>query len=114
MSDLRIALEDVREAVILPGVVFRLISLAADTCEVCVEVSGPPEFIPGQYYSVQFRGFPARYLSPTAPLDWPSDETLMRFHVTRGCLTVECPRGSASASAPDTALSSKVHLVGLI
>ena len=83
MSDLRIALEDVPEAVILPGVVSELISLAADTCEVCVEVSGPPEFIPGQYYSVQFRGFPARYLSPTAPLDWPSDETLMRFHVTR-------------------------------
>ncbi|HUL88846.1 MAG TPA: 2Fe-2S iron-sulfur cluster binding domain-containing protein [Pseudolabrys sp.] len=83
VSDLRVDVEDVPAAVTLPGVVADLTALAPDTCEVCIEVSESPEFIPGQYYSVQFRGFPARYFSPTAPLDWPYDETLMRFHITR-------------------------------
>jgi 3-phenylpropionate/trans-cinnamate dioxygenase ferredoxin reductase subunit len=83
VSDLRVAVEDVPETITLQGVVADLIPLAADTCEVCIEVPTSPEFIPGQYYSVQFRGFPARYFSPTAPLDWPCDETLMRFHITR-------------------------------
>jgi len=83
VSDLRVDVEDVPEAVTLPGVVADLTPLAPDTCEVCIELSESPEYIPGQYYSVQFRGFPARYFSPTAPLDWPYDETLMRFHVTR-------------------------------
>ena len=71
------------EAATLHGVVADLIPLAAEVCEVCVEVPRSPEYIPGQYYSVQFRGFPARYFSPTAPLDWPYDEALMRFHITR-------------------------------
>ncbi len=83
VSDLRVAFEDLLETVTLPGVVAELIPLAADMCEVCIELSEAPEYIPGQYYSVQFRGFPARYFSPTAALDWPSDETLMRFHITR-------------------------------
>ena len=83
LSDLRVAVEDVPEAVTLQGAVVDLIPRSADICEVCVEVPTSPEYIPGQYYSVQFRGFPARYFSPTAPLDWPSDETLMRFHITR-------------------------------
>ena len=83
VSDLRIDVEDVPETVTLPGVVADLTSLAPDTCEVSIELSEPPEYIPGQYYSVRFRGFPARYFSPTAPLDWPYDETLVRFHITR-------------------------------
>jgi NAD(P)H-flavin reductase/ferredoxin len=83
VSDLRVDVEDVPETVTLSGVVADLTPLAADTCEVCIEVPEWPEYLPGQYYSVQFRGFPARYFSPTAPLDWPYDETLMRFHVTR-------------------------------
>jgi NAD(P)H-flavin reductase/ferredoxin len=83
VSDLRVSVEDVPEATTLQGVVADLIRLAPDTCEVCIEVPRSPEYIPGQYYSVQFRGFPARYFSPTAPLDWPCDEALMRFHVTK-------------------------------
>jgi 3-phenylpropionate/trans-cinnamate dioxygenase ferredoxin reductase subunit len=83
VSDLRVAFADLLETVTLPGVVAKLVPLAADMCEVCIELPEPPEYIPGQYYSVQFRGFPARYFSPTAALDWPSDETLMRFHITR-------------------------------
>jgi NAD(P)H-flavin reductase/ferredoxin len=83
VSDLRVAVEDVAEAVTLQGVVADLIPLAADMCEVCVKVPRSPKYIPGQYYSVRFRGFPSRYFSPTAPLDWPCDEALMRFHVTK-------------------------------
>lgn len=83
VSDLRVAVEEVPETATLHGAVADLLPLSPDMCEVCIELATPPEFIPGQYYSVQFRGFPARYFSPTAPLDWPCNEALMRFHITR-------------------------------
>jgi len=83
VSDLRVAVEDVPDTVTLSGVVAELIPLAPDVCEVCIETTEPPEYTPGQHYLVQFRGFPARCYSPTAPLDWPCDETLMRFHIRR-------------------------------
>jgi NAD(P)H-flavin reductase/ferredoxin len=92
VSDLRIAVEDVPEAVTVPGVVAEVTSLAPDVCEVSIEASEPPEYLPGQYYAVQFRGFPARCFSPTVPLDWPSNEALVRFHIRR------VPNGLVSAS----------------
>jgi NAD(P)H-flavin reductase len=52
----------------------------------------PLHYIPGQYCSVQFRGYPARCFSPTAPLDWPSDARLLRFHIRR------LPGGRVSAA----------------
>jgi 3-phenylpropionate/trans-cinnamate dioxygenase ferredoxin reductase subunit len=83
VSDLRIATEELPETAILSGVVAELLPLADDTCEVCIELPEALEYFPGQYFSVKFRGFPARYFSPTAPLDWPSDEALLRFHITQ-------------------------------
>lgn len=83
LSDVRIALEEIPETSILRGTVAGVIHLTADTCEVCIDVSERADYIPGQYYSVQFRGFPARCFSPTAPLDWPCNEGLMRFHISR-------------------------------
>lgn len=83
VSDLRIAMEERPEAAVCSGVVAELLPLAEDMCEVCIELPEALEYIPGQYFSVKFRGFPARYFSPTAPLDWPSDEALLRFHITR-------------------------------
>lgn len=83
VSDLRIAVEDVPEIVSVSGVVSEIIPLAPDVCEVCVDTPGPIEYISGQYYSVQFRGFPARCFSPTEPLDWPCDESVMRFHIRK-------------------------------
>jgi 3-phenylpropionate/trans-cinnamate dioxygenase ferredoxin reductase subunit len=92
VSDLRIAVEDVPETVTVPGVVAEVTPLAPDVCEVSIEASQPPEYLPGQYYAVQFRGFPARCFSPTVPLDWPSNEALVRFHIRR------VPNGVVSAS----------------
>lgn len=83
MSDLRVAVERVPEIDRMPGVVTEVRRLAADVYEVCAEPARTVEYIPGQYYAVQFRGFPARYFSPTAPLDWPCDETVVRFHIRR-------------------------------
>ena len=83
VSDLRIAVEDVPEIVTVSGIVAEVTPLAPDVCEVCIEASDPVEYMPGQYYAVQFRGFPARCFSPTAPLDWPSDEGVVRFHIRR-------------------------------
>lgn len=83
LSDVQLALEDVPQTSNLKGVIADVVPLAADVCEVCIDVGRRPDYIPGQYYSVKFRGFPARCFSPTAPLDWPCDEALMRFHVSR-------------------------------
>ena len=81
ITDLRVHVEDVPEIVTMPGVVADVIPLAPDVCEVCIETQRPVEYFPGQYYAVQFRGFPARYFSPTSPLDWPCKEALVRFHI---------------------------------
>jgi 3-phenylpropionate/trans-cinnamate dioxygenase ferredoxin reductase subunit len=67
----------------VPGNVVDLVDIAPDVFEVSVECEQPVDYIPGQYLSVQFRGFPARHYSPTAPLDWPSNPDLIRFHVRR-------------------------------
>jgi len=92
ISDVRVAVEDVPGTVTLPGVVAEVTLLAPDVYEVCIEALEPPEYIPGQYYVVQFRGFPARCFSPTVPLDWPSNEALLRFHIKK------VPNGVVSAS----------------
>ncbi len=81
VSDLKVVVEDVPETVSVAGRVTDLVSLAPDVFEVCIEPSEPLHFIPGQYCSVQFRGYPARCFSPTAPLDWPCDAGLIRFHI---------------------------------
>ena len=40
-------------------------------------------YLPGQYYRFQFRGYPGRYFSPTAPMDRPFDGRTLRLHVRR-------------------------------
>jgi NAD(P)H-flavin reductase/ferredoxin len=92
LSDLRVAVEDVPEVVTVPGVVTELTPLTADVCEVCIEALGPVEYIPGQYFAVKFRGFPSRRFSPTAPLDWPYNEAVMRFHIRK------IPNGQVSSA----------------
>jgi 3-phenylpropionate/trans-cinnamate dioxygenase ferredoxin reductase subunit len=81
VSDLKVVVEEVPEVMSVSGRVADLVSVAPDVFEVCVEPSEPLHFIPGQYCSVQFRGYPARCYSPTAPLDWPCDASLIRFHI---------------------------------
>jgi NAD(P)H-flavin reductase/ferredoxin len=81
VSDLKVAVEDVPEIVSIAGRVAELTPLAPDVVEVGIEPAEPLSYIPGQYCSVQFRGYPARCFSPTAPLAWPCDTSLLRFHI---------------------------------
>jgi 3-phenylpropionate/trans-cinnamate dioxygenase ferredoxin reductase subunit len=83
VSDLSLAVDDVPEVFTTRGVVADVVPRAPDVCEVCIETTAPVEYIPGQYFSVRFRGFPARCFSPTAPIEWPCDENVMRFHIRR-------------------------------
>jgi NAD(P)H-flavin reductase len=81
VSDMKILVEKVPEAVEVSGHVDSLVQRASDVVEVCVRPSQRMPYFAGQYFSVQFRGFPARCYSPTVPLDWPSDARPLRFHV---------------------------------
>ncbi|MEA2948974.1 MAG: hypothetical protein QOI40_4304 [Alphaproteobacteria bacterium] len=81
VSDLKVEVEDVPEIGTISGRVAELTRLAPDVFEVGIEPSEPLEYIPGQYCTVQFRGYPARCFSPTAPLAWPCDTSLLRFHI---------------------------------
>jgi NAD(P)H-flavin reductase len=75
--------EDVPEIATLAGRIVDLVPLAHDVAEVCIELSRSARYLPGQHYRVEFRGFPARWYSPTVPLDGPADDRVVRFHVHR-------------------------------
>lgn len=98
MSDLTLVVEDTPETTTLAGHVAELTPLAPDVVGVGIEFARPPRHFPGQYYKVQFRGFPPRCYSPTAPLDGPGDERVMRLHVRR------VPNGRVSS-----ALGRRIH-----
>src|SRR5438128_6495761 len=83
VTDLKIEVEDVPEIVTLSGRVAELVSRAPDVMEVGIELQRPLLYLPGQYCLLRFRGFPARYFSPTVPLDWPCDQRLLRFHIRK-------------------------------
>lgn len=83
VSDLKIEVEDVPDIVTVSGRVAELVLRAPDVVEVGIELVRPLAYLPGQYCSLRFRGFPARCFSPTAPLDWPCDQSLLRFHIRK-------------------------------
>jgi NAD(P)H-flavin reductase/ferredoxin len=57
--------------------------LSDDILEVCVAISRPLDYLPGQYLSVQFNRFPARDYSPTAFMDGRLDPSVLVFHIKR-------------------------------
>jgi NAD(P)H-flavin reductase/ferredoxin len=81
ISDMEIAVENTLPVTEVAGHVSDLVSVAPDVIEVRVKPSEPVDYIPGQYLSVKFRGFPARCYSPTAPLDWPCDPDAIHFQI---------------------------------
>jgi len=58
ISDLEVAVEEVPEVAVLQGQVTRLVPLAPDVTEVVIALPEPAYYLPGQYYRMQFRGFP--------------------------------------------------------
>jgi 3-phenylpropionate/trans-cinnamate dioxygenase ferredoxin reductase subunit len=81
ISDLRIEVEEAPTTVEVEGRLVDLRKMAPDVFELGVEPAAPLVFIPGQYLSLRFRGFPARHYSPTAPLEPAATRDLLRFHV---------------------------------
>jgi NAD(P)H-flavin reductase/ferredoxin len=81
ISDLTVVVEKVPEVMEVSGRIVELVDIARDVLEVCIQSAAPLEYLPGQYLSVQFRGYPARHYSPTLPLEWPANPDFIRFHV---------------------------------
>jgi 3-phenylpropionate/trans-cinnamate dioxygenase ferredoxin reductase subunit len=92
ISDVEMLVEDVPEIESLSGRVTELIRLAPDVVEVCITLSRPLHYLPGQYCKVRFYGFPPRCFSPTAALDGKAhDPTTLRFHIRQvpnGCVSM--------------------------
>lgn len=83
ISDLHVVVEKTPRIAETTGTVVDAMEIASNVFEVCVETPRAVNYLPGQYLSVQFRGYPARSYSPTGPLDWPSNPELIRFNVRR-------------------------------
>jgi 3-phenylpropionate/trans-cinnamate dioxygenase ferredoxin reductase subunit len=80
ITDLEVAVEPVPEVLTTRGMVISTRALAPDVREVGIRLDDEIAHLPGQYYRFQFRGYPGRYFSPTAPMDRPGGNTL-RLHV---------------------------------
>lgn len=83
ITDLEIVVEAVPEVLSTRGTVMKLKALAPDVTEVQIRPHQEISYLPGQYYRFQFKGFPGRYFSPTAPMDQPFDGRTLRLHVRR-------------------------------
>lgn len=81
ISDLRVALEALPAAREVEARVQALTRIAPDVFEVCIAPQETFAYLPGQYLTVQFRGFPPRHYSPTAPLDAAQPRDVLRFHI---------------------------------
>ena len=107
LSDLTLEIEDLPDAAVDHGHVIGLVRLAPAVIELRIEVPRPARYRPGQYYNVQFRGFPARCYSPTFPLEGMHEPTILRFHVS------QLPNGLVSAALGDKIrVGHRVKLAG--
>jgi NAD(P)H-flavin reductase/ferredoxin len=83
VSDLAVKVDEMPAIMEVQGEVAELTRIAPDVFEVAVATAEPLPHLPGQYVNFQFRGFPSRHYSPTAPLDaaHERDPNLLRFHI---------------------------------
>lgn len=81
LSDLRIAHDPVPMPAQHDGQVTHLQRLARDVTEVTIATRSPFHWLPGQYASIQFDGFPARAYSPTVALDGYDMPGTFRLHI---------------------------------
>ncbi len=65
------------------GTVSDIRALSPEILEVTIRFARPFEFLPGQYVSLRFRGFPARDYSPTAPMIGELGKEELVFHIRR-------------------------------
>lgn len=81
VTDLEVLVEPAPDVVISKGEVAGVRPLASDIVELRIRPAEPLNYLPGQYYKLQFRNFPARCYSPTVPMTRPYDKQAMRFHI---------------------------------
>jgi 3-phenylpropionate/trans-cinnamate dioxygenase ferredoxin reductase subunit len=105
ISDVEVAVDEVPDVTKASGRVAEVRLLAPDVAVVSVSTQAPVEYLPGQYFQVQFRGFNARCFSPTVAMDRPS--SCIDFHIRR------VPGGHvSSALGSDIKAGHRVKLKG--
>jgi NAD(P)H-flavin reductase/ferredoxin len=83
ISDIEVVAEPVPDQVSISARVGGIVRLAPDVVGVDLELPKPLRYLPGQFCKLQFQGFPARCYSPTYPLEGPSDNRRLHFHIRR-------------------------------
>jgi NAD(P)H-flavin reductase/ferredoxin len=83
ITDLDVMVEPVPEVLTTRATLLSITPRAPDVMELRIRPHSPISYLPGQYYRFKFRGFPARYFSPTAPMDRPFDGEVVHLHVRR-------------------------------
>jgi NAD(P)H-flavin reductase/ferredoxin len=84
LTDLQVLVEPVPDAVTTRGIVTGLAPLAPDVTELRIHLAKPVNYLPGQYYRIQFRGFPSRCYSPTQSMSPLNDgPDCIRLHIRR-------------------------------
>ena len=82
-GDAAIAFDDIPAVSKRSGIVGDIRQLSPDVVEVVVWLSKPFDYLPGQYVSLGFRGFPARDYSPTVRMNGELNKREMIFHIKR-------------------------------
>jgi NAD(P)H-flavin reductase/ferredoxin len=83
ISDIEVVAEPVPDQVSISARVAGIVRLAPDVVGVDVELPKPLRYFPGQFCRLQFQGFPARFYSPTYPLEGPPDDRMLQFHIRK-------------------------------
>lgn len=84
LTDLQVLVEAAPDAVTTRGIVTGLAPLAPDVTELRVHLAKPINYLPGQYYRIQFRGFPSRCYTPTQSMSPLNDgPDCIRLHIRR-------------------------------
>ncbi len=82
-GDAIIAFEDVPVVSKRSGIVGDIRVMSPDVAEVIVWLTRPFDYLPGQYVSLGFRGFPARDYSPTVRMNGELNKRELVFHIKR-------------------------------
>jgi NAD(P)H-flavin reductase/ferredoxin len=84
LTDLHVLVEPVPDAVATRGLVTGLAPIAPDIIEMRIHLAKPVTYLPGQYYKIQFHGFPPRCYSPAPPMSAVQDGGhAIRLHIRR-------------------------------
>ncbi|MDB5614677.1 MAG: ferredoxin-NAD reductase [Devosia sp.] len=81
LSDLELEFDHQPPVQSVNAQVASLIYRASDVIEVGLKLTHRLDYLPGQYCSFKFRGFPARSFSPTLPADGSHSENDLTLHV---------------------------------